>query len=128
MLSKAEVQYLQGQKQVSDSYEYKLKSILKKKITNFLDKELPLLTSSFPNLKLTKISKNESRDKSNNLTKYRKRSIGPKHENISPNRGNFHPTGPNSDQISDRFPKYYINNPSSLIETAVSSGGVEVIN
>jgi hypothetical protein len=29
---------------------------------------------------------------------------------------------------SKDFPKYYINNPSSLIETAVSSGGVEVID
>ena len=54
MLSKAEILYLQGEKQFSASYEYKLKSILKKKITNFLDKELPLLTSLFPDLILPK--------------------------------------------------------------------------
>lgn len=40
LLSKAEVQFLQGQKQqVSKSYEYKLKSILKKKLASLLDKE-----------------------------------------------------------------------------------------
>ena len=72
MLSKAEILYLQGEKQFSASYEYKLKSILKKKITNFLDKELPLLTSLFPDLNLTKIRKNESHDTSSNLTEISK--------------------------------------------------------
>ena len=59
MLSKAEIQYLQGQKPVSKSYEYKLKSIIKKKISNLIAKELPLLSSLFPNLDLTKIGKND---------------------------------------------------------------------
>jgi hypothetical protein len=46
MLSKAEVQYLQGHKEVSKSYERKLKCIIKKKI-DVLQKELPLLSKLF---------------------------------------------------------------------------------
>jgi hypothetical protein len=41
ILSKSEIQFLQGQKQISKSYEYKLKSIIKKKISNLIDKEIP---------------------------------------------------------------------------------------
>ncbi len=59
LLSKSETRYLQGQKQVSKSYEYKLKSIIKKKIAHLLDKEVPLLSSLFPKLNLTKIGKTE---------------------------------------------------------------------
>src|SRR5688572_8458506 len=43
MLSKAEVLYLQGQKQVSQSYERKLKCLIRKKV-EVLQKELPLLS------------------------------------------------------------------------------------
>ena len=43
LLSKSEIQYLQGQKQVSKSYEYKLKSIISSKVSAFLQNELPLL-------------------------------------------------------------------------------------
>ena len=57
LLSKAEVQYLQGQKQVSKSYEYKIKSIIKRKISKLIENELPLLSQLFPNLDLTKFSK-----------------------------------------------------------------------
>ena len=57
LLSKGELQFLQCQKQVSKSYKYKLKSILRKKISNFLDKDLPLLSPLFPNLDLTRFSK-----------------------------------------------------------------------
>ncbi len=97
LLSKAEVQFLQGQKQVSKSYEYKLKSVIKKKLSFLVDKELPLLTklftgfdfavtstyddhhnSSVPSRDLTKISK-ISRPKSvkidNSLTISSKKSI-----------------------------------------------------
>jgi hypothetical protein len=60
LLSKSEIQYLRGEKPVSKSYEYKLKSIIKRKISTLLDKELPLLSQSFPDLSnLTKISKEE---------------------------------------------------------------------
>ena len=72
MLSKAEVLYLQGQKQVSDSYGYKLRSILKKKVANFLDNEFPLLISLFPDLELTKNSKINSEDSRTTLTKFSK--------------------------------------------------------
>ena len=50
---------LQDQKQVSKSYEYKLKSVIKRKISTLLEKELPLLSKLFPNLDLTKNSKGE---------------------------------------------------------------------
>src|SRR6187551_1727926 len=43
MLSKAEIQYLQGQKNISKSYERKLKCLIKKKI-DVLRKEIPLLS------------------------------------------------------------------------------------
>ncbi len=59
LLSKSEIQYLQGQKQVSKSYEYKLKSIIRKKITHLLDKEVPLLSTLFPKLNLTGFGKEE---------------------------------------------------------------------
>jgi len=72
MLSKTEFLYLQGQKQVSNSYEYKLKSILRKKITNFLDKELPLLKSLFPDLDLNKNNKINSEGSRITLTKFSK--------------------------------------------------------
>ncbi|MBA3978122.1 MAG: hypothetical protein H0X50_08040 [Nitrosopumilus sp.] len=54
LLSKDELQYLQVQKQVSQPYEYKLKSIIKKKIAILRDLELPLLVRLFPTLDLTK--------------------------------------------------------------------------
>jgi hypothetical protein len=60
LLSKSEVHFLQGQKPVSKFYEYKLKSIIKKKIITLLEKELQLLSQLFPNLSnLTKYSKEE---------------------------------------------------------------------
>jgi len=59
LLSKAEVQYIIGTKQVSKSYEYKLKSVIKKKLSTLIEKELPLLSQLFPNLNLTKNSKEE---------------------------------------------------------------------
>ena len=71
MLSEAEVLYLQGQKQVSKSYEYKLKSIIKRKVSTLLEKELPLLSQLFPQLDLTKFSKIQNLNKaSNGLTKF----------------------------------------------------------
>ena len=74
LLSKSEIQFLQGQKQVSKSYEYKLRSILNKKIVTLLNKELPLLNSLFPHLlDLTKISKNQLiGQKAGHLTKFSK--------------------------------------------------------
>ncbi len=73
MLSKAEVQYLQGQKQLSKSYEYKIKSIIKILI-NLLDRDLPLLSTLFPNLlDLTKFSKINERFIDTNLTRFRKK-------------------------------------------------------
>jgi hypothetical protein len=57
LLSKSEIQFLQGQKSVSKSYGYKLKSIIKRKISALLEKELPLLYQIFPNLALTKNGK-----------------------------------------------------------------------
>ncbi len=44
MLSKAEYQYLQGQKQVSKSYERKLKCLIRKKVED-LRKEIPLISN-----------------------------------------------------------------------------------
>lgn len=48
MLSKAEVLYLQGQKQISKSYERKLKFIIRKKLA-VLRNEFPLLSKLFAN-------------------------------------------------------------------------------
>ncbi len=48
--------------------------------------------------------------------------------NITTNGSNFHPASPSYYFINEGFPKYYINNPSRLIKTAVGSGGVEVMN
>lgn len=54
LLSKSEVQFLQGQKIVSKSYEYKLKSIIKKKLSILVKEEIPLMVKLFPNLDLTR--------------------------------------------------------------------------
>ena len=72
LLSKSEIQFLQGQKQVSKSYEYKLKSIIKRKLTTLLDREIPLLSSLFPNLDLTKISKTPNNHHTTPLTQFSK--------------------------------------------------------
>ena len=48
MLSRAEIQYLQGQKQVSKSYGRKLKCIIRKKL-EILCNEFPLLSILFAN-------------------------------------------------------------------------------
>jgi hypothetical protein len=56
LLSKSETQYLRGEKPVSKSYEYKLMSIVRKKLATFLNVQLdlaPLLREA----NLTKISK-----------------------------------------------------------------------
>ena len=127
-------------KKVSKCYEYKLKSILKKKVLGLLDSDLPLLSALFPNLmnltKFSKIRKTDNRlpDITKNcktLVDHRNQNISPKahiHENTTRDTGNFHPTRPSRGVISEGIPKYYINNPSRLIKTAVGSGGVEVIN
>ncbi len=60
LLSRSEIQFLQGQKQVSKSYQYKLKSIIKRKISILIEKELPLLSQLVPNLDLTKFGKEKS--------------------------------------------------------------------
>ena len=86
MLSKSEIQFLQGQKQVSKSYEYTLKSILRKKISNLLDRDLPLLIQLFPRLDLTKFSKNkEINNEMGNLTRISKKSTNQNLVNISIN-------------------------------------------
>ena len=59
LLSKSEIPYLQGQKQVSKPYEYKLKSVIRKKMAHLLDKELPLLSTLFPKLNITGFGKGE---------------------------------------------------------------------
>jgi hypothetical protein len=46
LLSSSEFDYLSRKKQFSKSFEYKIKSQLKKKITIFLENELPLLLES----------------------------------------------------------------------------------
>ena len=43
LLSKTELEWLLGKKQLSKSFEYKIKSTVKKKINKFLNFELPLL-------------------------------------------------------------------------------------
>ncbi len=139
LLSKAEVQFLHGQIVVSKSYEYKLKSVIKKKLAILMEKELPLLRSFLPNLDLTKFGKKQDANLAlSNLTKYSKLLVVDNTQNnpsnarvdgyITTNVGNFHPTRPSYYFTSEGFPKYYINNPSRLIKTAVGSGGVEVIN
>jgi hypothetical protein len=57
LLSKSEILYLQGQKPVSKSYEYKLKSVIRKKISRLLGKEIPLFSKSFPEAGLTGFGK-----------------------------------------------------------------------
>ena len=72
LLSKSEIQFLQGQKQVSKSYEYKIKSIIKNKVSVLLEKELPLLSKLFPAYDINMISNKINNEKPINLTKISK--------------------------------------------------------
>jgi hypothetical protein len=54
MLSKTELLYFKGEKQVSKSFEYKLKHSIMKKVDSFLKNELPLLQKT-PILELLSI-------------------------------------------------------------------------
>lgn len=69
------IQFLQGQKKVSKSYEYKLKSLIKKKVANLLDEEFPLISIIFPDIDLTKHSKISGLKQDSNLTNCGKESI-----------------------------------------------------
>jgi hypothetical protein len=51
ILSKSEILFLQGEKNVSKSYEYKLKSVIKKKMAKLIDKEIPFLSCLLQNSK-----------------------------------------------------------------------------
>ncbi len=128
LLSKAEVRYLEGHKRVSKSYEYKLKSIIKRKLTTFIDKELPLLSSLPPHAAhLTKYSKMGGIDyKLSDLTNFSKeiKIISP-NKKYSRNGGKTYPAKPDSNERNDNLPEYYINNPLKLIKNTESSGGVE---
>ncbi len=124
LLSKSEVLFLQGQKKVSKSYEYKLKSIIKKKVSNHLDKEIPILSSFFPKLNLTESGKNYEDIKSWDtecLT------------NISKNTNTEKTTGKTSNSISPDMvfeekmegkPKFYIKSQINNRKENKSSGGV----
>ena len=91
LLSKSEILFLQGQKQVSKSYEYKLKSVIRKKLSHLLGKEIPLLSKSFPDVCLTKFSNvNSGQKEESDLTGFGKKEDianspknNPEHEKIS---------------------------------------------
>ena len=72
LLSKSEIQFLQGQKQVSKPYEYKLKSIIKRKLSILLEEELPLLSKLFSDYDSTIISNKINNETHNNLTEFSK--------------------------------------------------------
>lgn len=89
LLSKTEVQYLQGQKVISKSYEYKIRSVIKRKLSILIDKELPLLDSLFPDLDLTKFSKIKPINNSSySLTKNSKTTTKVNYANFSTNTTN----------------------------------------
>ena len=128
LLSKAEVQFLQGHKQVSKSYEYKLKSIIKKKLTKIIDHELPLINSIFFNLvDLIEFSNKGSKDnRTFDLTKISKNSkLLYKTKTSNPDSGNIDSKEPDLNEKLSSIPKYYINNPPELIKNTACSGGVE---
>jgi uncharacterized protein YjgD (DUF1641 family) len=101
LLSKAETQFLNGKRQVSKSYEYRLKSIIKKKLSCLIDQEIPLISQLFPALDLTKFSKvldannraadliknskNNSNDTDTDLTKNSKTTTNNKIVNLPTN-------------------------------------------
>ncbi len=63
-------------KQVPKSYEYKLRSMIKKKVDNLLDREIPSLSPLFPNIDLTNFGKMfKDMDGSQAITEFGKASI-----------------------------------------------------
>ena len=126
LLSKAELQFLQGQKNTSKSYEYKLKSVIKKKLSMLIEKEIPLIKSLYPDIDLTKSSKINPVNTEHNLTKFSKKSkISGPNKKYPLNGGKSYYSNPNSTEIQGTVPKYYINNPPKLIKNTDCSGGVE---
>jgi hypothetical protein len=107
ILFKSEIQFLQGQKQISKFYEYKLKSIIKKKISDLIDKEIPLITTLFPNLDLTKFSKtlHIRKVEKDNLT-----TISKVDKEKSVDTGNSITLHPNIEEKPDFKTKFYILN------------------
>ena len=75
LLSKSEIQFLQGQKDIAKSYEYKLKSVIKRKLSILLEKELPLLLKLYPDCDLATISSKINREDQKNLTKFSKKKV-----------------------------------------------------
>ena len=158
MLSRSEFSYLQGEKQVTGSYERKIRCIIRKKI-KILQKELPLISKLFPINQLafnqvfqiqnnhisdTKLNSDatefsNTKDPKTEATKFSSRDKSvismanndlPDQEiNLhNPSRGNNCELKPKNVEANDQQTKYYINKPSRLIKTAVGSGGVEVMN
>ena len=142
-LSKAEIQFLKGQKQVSKSYERKLKCVIKRKIEVLKD-ELPLL-SKILNIKeilldATNTSESQITDdldilKLNQATEFSNTTYGnyinsaisltrAKDSILTDISGIYYHSIPFMGIFRDTYTKYYINNPSSLIKNAVRSGGV----
>lgn len=90
LLSKSEIQFLRGQKQASKSYEYKLKSVIKKKIANLMRNELPLISNSILSIDLTEISKKLEKDSNIKLTDFSKTKLKLHNQRMSsPNKVNI---------------------------------------
>ena len=133
LLSKAEVQFLQGQKQVSKSYEYKLKSIIKKKLSRLIDKEIPLVEVLFPNLDLTKFSKTKDRDKVlldhtknnkiSNPTLFLNQDYNKELDSITPNTIENHRT-PSHCNSRDENEQLYIKSKKKINNYSTRAGGL----
>ena len=124
LLSKSEVLFLQGQKKVSKSYEYKLKSIIKKKVFNLLDNEIPMLSSFFPKLNLTEFGKKLDDIKNWDtecLTKNSKKTNAKKTTHKTSN--SISPSMVFEEKMEGK-PKFYIQSQINNRKEKKSSGGV----
>ena len=103
-----------------------VESILKKKLSNLLDKDLPLLLLLFPNpLDLTKFSKTQDRDKElSNLTKISKTNM----KNIMKSsvqvlKGNKNHNKPSKSTLGENNEQLYIKSREKKINNCNTRAG-----
>ena len=77
LLTKTEIEWLSGKTHLSKSYEYKIKSIIKRKLKALSEFELPLILNSglFPEAANLAIFKNHNEDTSKTSSDYSNLSI-----------------------------------------------------
>ncbi len=113
-----------GPKKTSKSYEFKLKSTIKKNVSNLVDKEIPILSSFFPKLNLTEFGKNFEDNKNCDKEYLTNISKDVPTEKITYKTSNYKSLITDSEEKMVGKPKFYIKSQINNRKEKKSSGGV----